>query len=143
MRYRRENKKMVEKLKTFSPEDAMDEKGNNEMRSHRATTSTPAAAFDMVDRQAKFVADAKNCPTGSDEATQEAAAAAAVSSSNLADPEAVEAAVAVAETFGKTTMAEAAAAAAAELHPVDGTQAAVLTVKRVAASTQYGDVEHV
>jgi hypothetical protein len=150
MRYRRENKKMVERLKDagelVTPQHAHQQQQHqhqlmasqgqgmsdqlSKLPSDSATTSGTATKQEPTDNTGMHSHDMNNTDNDHmdtsdndhanndnnnnddpNDAATHAAAAAAATSDHLADPDAVEAAVAAAESFGISEAAQAAAAA--------------------------------
>lgn len=99
MRYRRENKKMVERLKVKGELDHPTNMVAHDGHTDSGEQATSVTASEAAKETA--AADKKASNEHNDAATH-AAAAAAATSDHLADQEAVEAAVAAAESFGKT-----------------------------------------
>lgn len=127
MRYRRENKKMVDRLRVdpnapdsgadVSSQASVNSGGGGSATGSGIAGSTTALGQHLLDHTGLLGSehhhhsalhhtsnhiDNNNNVKTDDSATQEAAAAAAATSDHLADQAAVEAAVAAAETFGKS-----------------------------------------
>eukprot|EP00977_Amphora_coffeiformis_P010463 scaffold2448_cov155-Amphora_coffeaeformis.AAC.7 len=114
MRYRRENKRMVDRLKTTDPPDPhnpqMSHHGNapgtgnlpNDIHRHLQFVSHQVQHPGLTDREHRDLLSTVEAATASSAEEAAAAAAAAAAVDHFADQAAIEAAVAAAEHFGKT-----------------------------------------